>query len=69
MEKTAGIVADDYKVKKFKQELEKEGFTNYETSKFREGITTIKVTTDSKNIPKLQKLCVRVESHFKALKN
>jgi uncharacterized protein YaaQ len=47
--KKVGIVADDYKVSKFKLELTKNGFTDFQTHPFTKGNTSIIVmVTDDK---------------------
>ncbi len=62
--KIVGIVADNYKINKFKKELSKKGFTDYTV---HEGatITTIKVNCPDEKVYSLKTLCEFVENHFK----
>lgn len=65
---TIGILADNYKVERFKKELIKDGFTDFEVAILnpqKNGCTAIKVTTDITNQPRIAKICQRVEFHFK----
>ncbi|HEY4326381.1 MAG TPA: hypothetical protein VGN20_20520 [Mucilaginibacter sp.] len=63
--KIVGIVADNYKVEKFKAELTKHEFTNFVEFPFKGKTTAIKVTIDEKLFPKLSALILKVEAHFK----
>lgn len=69
MKITSGIVCDNYKVDKFKKELEKEKFNDYEIFQNKGGslsqTTTIRVKMDSSDIIRMKKLCQKVELHFK----
>jgi hypothetical protein len=60
-----GIVADNYKLEEFYKELKKKGFTNYETFPFNEESTLIKVEVESSQQKEVEKICKRVELHFK----
>ena len=62
---TAGIVADNYKIEKFKKELNEQGFTNYTVSDFALNTSTIKVEVTEKQLPEIKKLCAKVELYFK----
>lgn len=63
--KKTGIVCDDYKLTKFKEELEKAGFTNLEIKPFTKNTTAIFVQIEESQQNKLTALCVTVESYFK----
>jgi hypothetical protein len=62
--KTAGIVADNYKLEKFKTELTSNGFTEFEVSPFTCNTSTIKVKVRDYEIPAIKRICQRVELHF-----
>lgn len=62
--KKIGIVADNYKLERFKKDLTKGGFT-YEISPFKETTSTIIVNTDENKISDVKKICELVELHFK----
>ena len=64
-----GIVADDYKLIKFKKVLKQKGFTNFKVSRFTETTSTITVKLKAENIGLIKKICEDVEQYFKALKN
>ena len=67
--KEIGIVADNYKVNKFKKELEANGFKDYDIHPFTNQTQTIKVHVADDDfreaVKKIKKLCMRVELHFK----
>lgn len=63
--KKVGIVADNYKVEKFKSELTKEGFTDFTTYPFTHATTAIKVNVDENKVKDVQRICQRIELHFK----
>jgi len=48
-----------------KKELESEGFTNYEVSRFNGATSTIKVKANEEDFDKIKKICQKVEFHFK----
>lgn len=59
----AGIVADNYKVERFKKELSDEGFTfGVHPGK---SVTTITVECQHTDLSKINKICKKVELHFK----
>jgi hypothetical protein len=60
----AGIVADDYKVEKFKKELTSKGF-DFKVLPWKGDCTMIQVDTAPTRMPDLEKLCKEVELHFK----
>lgn len=67
MNKRAGIVCDDYKLQTFKEELDKEGFTEYSVRPFigKDKTSVITVEFNSKRAYDLKNLCTRVEREFK----
>lgn len=68
----AGIVCDDYKVRKFKKDLKSHGYNDLRIKKQTgklEGTTLIQVRIETEKVPELQKLIEEIELYFKALKN
>jgi nitrogen regulatory protein PII len=63
--KTIGIVADNYKLDKFKSELTAKGFTDFEVDDFGKGYKVIRVKVQDSQINELQQLVQRVQLHFK----
>jgi hypothetical protein len=63
--KTAGIVCDNYKIDKFKKELNKQGFKDFEIVPFVGESSTIRVKYKPEQLQKLHALCSIVENHFK----
>ena len=63
--KKAGIVADNYKLEKFKKELTAKGFTNFEISPFTENTSTIQIVVSDDKLKEIQNICHLVEMHFK----
>jgi len=63
--KKVGIVADNYKVNKFKKELTAAGFTDYKTTPFTPVTTTISVKVPDDKVKEVAKICQLVEMHFK----
>lgn len=59
-----GIVCDNYKVEKFKKELEKKGFNDLEVIPSG-AVTVIKIKTSKENQNKVAAICQLVEAHFK----
>lgn len=66
--KKAGIAADNYKIEKFKEELNKAGFTDYEVKPLTKAVQVIYVNTSEDKLKKLKKLCEDVEAHFNKVK-
>ena len=64
-----GIVADNYKLSKFKRELKEKGLDNFTIHPFKDETSTIKVTTDSINVGIIKTVCEKVEAYFKSQKN
>jgi hypothetical protein len=70
MEKKVGITCDNYKVEKFKAELEKAGFNDFNVVPDKNiGLTAIIVKCDEKDFFTIGVLCQDVEEHFRAMKN
>lgn len=63
--KTTGIVADNYKLDKFKKELIAAGFPMFEISRFSEDVSIINVRVEDHQIADITRLCKRVELFFK----
>jgi hypothetical protein len=64
MTKTSGIVVDNYKLDKFKEELTKLSFV-YTVHPFTQDTSTIKVVSEESRVPEIYQLCRRLEYHFK----
>lgn len=64
-EKKFGIVADDYKLDKFKTELEAKGFLDYEILPYKFDTSLIRVNTTEDKVSEVNKICQLVELHFK----
>lgn len=65
MTKTIGIVADNWKVDSFKDNLTKNGFTDFEVFPFTRDVSTIKVKAKESDITKLSQLIRLVEMNLK----
>lgn len=63
--KKAGIVVDNYKLKKYKETLTKKGFTDFITAPFTKDTTTIQVTVPENQLQEIHKMCHLLELHFK----
>ena len=67
--KKIGIVINNYKVAKFKQELAAAGFVDYEVIYFKDNLTTIKINVPvdqfEKSKDQVVKICALTELHFK----
>lgn len=67
--KTAGIVADNYKLDKFKEKLEANGFLEYTITPYTLGgvkdVSLIKVEVPDYQVNEVYKICQEVELHFK----
>lgn len=63
--KIAGIVADNYKLEKFKKDLTEKGFTDFEVVPFKDNCSTIKVNIEDNQVNEIKKICQLVELHFK----
>lgn len=63
--KTAGIVADNYKLEKFKKELIAKGFTDFIVAPYSEGVSSIQIQTLESKFVEIKRICQLVELHFK----
>lgn len=68
--KKIGIACDPYKVEKFKTELEKGGYTDYEVThnaEIQPGVflSVIRVEVPDNEVKAIAKICQMVELHFK----
>lgn len=63
--KKVGVVADNYKLDKFKQELTAKGFTDFKITPFVNNTSTITVNVPDDKLNEIRKLCQLVELHFK----
>lgn len=61
----SGIVVDNYKLEKFKERLERDGFDDFEVVPFTNESSTIQVNHEFNRILDLKKLCTELELHFK----
>jgi len=60
-----GIVADNYKLDRFKQELSAKGFTEIQIYPFTEGVSQMHVIADKKDFDQINKICQEVELFYK----
>lgn len=70
--KTVDITADNYKLEKFKKELELKGFTDYQIhtlSPLLNKCSIIQVKCEDNDIPTIHKVCLEVEGYFKGVRN
>lgn len=63
--KKAGIVADNYKLEKFKKELTSKGFTDFNVSPLTEDTSTIQVNIEDNKLMEIKRICQNVELYFK----
>jgi hypothetical protein len=63
--KTIGIVADNYKLEKFKKKLTKAGFSEFKIIPFVNETSSIKVVVPDNRVLDIKKICELVEIHFK----
>lgn len=68
--KKIAIVADNYKLDKFKKELTAKGFVDFEIIAFTKGTemgetSTITVNVADNKVQEVAKICQLVELHFK----
>jgi hypothetical protein len=63
--KKVGIAADDFKLEKFKSELNKAGFNDFTIKKFTVDTSFIQVNVQDSDVPEVAKICKRVELYFK----
>jgi len=69
MEKKVGITCDNYKLEKFKAELTKAGYTNFEVIQNKGNLSAIIVKCYEKDFIMIGSICQDVEEHFRAMKN
>jgi len=69
MIKKAGIVADNYKVEKFKEKLIEKGFTDFKVAPFKGETSTIQVMIPEEKIGEIKNICAFVELFFKTNPN
>lgn len=65
--KKIGIITDNYKLEKFKQELIIKGFSNFEIFPYK-GIlnsSVVNIKTDRSKLVEIENICKEVELHFK----
>lgn len=60
-----GIVADNYKIEKFKKELTAKGFTDFKLFPFTDGTTTIQLVIENHQVNDIKRICQMVELFFK----
>lgn len=63
--KTAGIVVDNYKIDRFKKELIKNGFTDFEVVPFINDTSNIKIQVEENQYNEIKNICTKVEMYFK----
>ena len=63
--KEIGIVADNYKVEKFRIELTNKGFVDFKVFPFTKDSSTIKICILEEEINEIKKICQFVELYFK----
>lgn len=63
--KKVGIVADNYKLDRFKKELTKGGFSHFEIKPFTEETSAIFISVLEKDVRAVNNICTKVETHFK----
>ena len=60
-----GICSDNYKLEKFKEELIKNSYTEFDITSFTEDTSIIKVEIQDSDIVKFKNICTLVELYFK----
>lgn len=63
--KQVGIVADNFKLERFKKELIKNGFPDFTITPFTKATSTITIMVHNDKVREVHKICVQVETHFK----
>ncbi len=61
--KRIGVVVDNYKLEKFKEEFDKEKF-KYEIFPLSKSVTTIKITIEDSKVNDVAKICKKLTLHF-----
>lgn len=59
-----GIVADNFKLDKFKKELNIYGFTDFNIYPFTDDTSTIQVNTEDNRLIELRNICIGVNMYF-----
>jgi hypothetical protein len=65
MKRTFGIACDDYKLARFEDNLNDQGFSDYKITRLKPGVQLISVETTQDKFDQIKKLCVDVEAFFK----
>lgn len=63
--KTTGIATDNYKLNKFKKELTKKGFTDFEIEPLINETSLISLKIQDHQLGEIKKICEKVEFYFK----
>ena len=63
--KTVGIVADNYKLEKFKKELTSKGFTDFTIKPYALETSLIQIKVLESKINDVKNICTFVELYFK----
>jgi hypothetical protein len=63
--KKVGIVADNYKLEQFKNELTKAGFTDFDIKPCAPNMSAIYVNVEDNQVKDITNICTKVELHFK----
>jgi len=64
MIKKVGIVADNFKLNKFKKELSLNGFNDYNIYPFTDVSSTIQVNAEDNRLIEFRNICIGVNMHF-----
>ena len=67
--KKIGIVADNYKLEKFRQELSKNGFNDFEVKPFAAKVSTIFVKVEDDQVKDIAAICKHVELQMRIKTN
>ncbi len=59
------LLADYYKIDKFKKELAKKGFVDIEVVPMQNDVSNIKVQYENSELSVIKKICQEVEFYFK----
>jgi hypothetical protein len=65
--KTTGILADNYKLEKFKKELTSQGITDFKITPFQKGVSLIQVKISDDQVILFAKICQYVDLYYKRL--
>lgn len=64
-----GIICNIYKLSKYKEALEKNGFKDYSVHNYGNLLMIIKINTSIENQSKISLICNKLEHYFKTLRN